>query len=866
VILEMFSWPEARIKEAIRKAEEGEEGKGRDEDDGFDDKPSTGGKTLYSVVPFLPLAFFENPISIDSSVILAGVIILAILIFGHAIWKYLRKLGAVPELEEEAPSKVSGKPLPPDKNERKYIESVISDLVKWEGIHIYNTKTKMCTVISGQAKEILIKIGTPAVEYLIDTLTGRFTPPFNPPKGVERTESKRAEFLSYTRAAAAEVLGKIKDRKAVIPLCDVLSGVLKDKDGYVRAKAAEALGKIKDCRAENSLLAALDDELASIQENAIYALGNFRGSRVVKGLISAFAKVGDTSALSGPLSATIKKALLKIGEDSIGPLTKALAHENSKIRDNALEILLEMSKRKPEKVTFSLLFATHDKNDKLRETAKGLLKIIKSRVKRTSNILHTAANILTYFTLLGLAIYLFATGNITSPFASQIINHVLLINILAQVAVFFKAVVDKSRHRKVGITKKEELTKLTFWKLYSAVTAIIFSALFVLNMINPFILAPWVIVAGIIGMIIQVIVLSENAKEGIFEKKSPHTPLSKKIAIFSPIAVFFIWVAIFSAGSKINMEIKPVEELLRTMQSDLIIGTESDIKGILIHRRGKKDVQALFGGLTDSERWVRERALEVLEGQGWEPDNDYERVCYLLARERTDEIVDMGEGAVTHLLKIFRNNGRSEFIQMGVIKALGDIGGDSAFGFIVFSTGNSKEKIREAAVLALEKMGDKRSVDALVGLLSSKNRWTRRNAAESLDRLKWQPADQDQQILYLIAAEKWEDLARVGETAIPFLEKMEEDGNDIVRGRGAITIRMIRGKITDLKVQEAIDVLETTGEVRLYDLEEATKKIGKTGEARFVPLLIRNLSRWDDLEVKQTTVRAIMAIGKPAVP
>ncbi|MGB2599454.1 MAG: HEAT repeat domain-containing protein, partial [Candidatus Omnitrophota bacterium] len=217
-------------------------------------------------------------------------------------------------------------------------------------------------------------------------------------------------------------------------------------------------------------------------------------------------------------------------------------------------------------------------------------------------------------------------------------------------------------------------------------------------------------------------------------------------------------------------------------------------------------------------------------------------------------------------LKIFRNNGRSEFIQLGVIKALGDIGGDSAFGFIVFSTGNSKEKIREAAVLALEKMGDKRSVDALVGLLSSKNRWTRRNAAESLDRLKWQPADQDQQILYLIAAEKWEDLARVGETAIPFLEKMEEDGNDIVRGRGAITIRMIRGKITDLKVQEAIDVLETTGEVRLYDLEEATKKIGKTGEARFVPLLIRNLSRWDDLEVKQITVRAIMAIGKPAVP
>jgi HEAT repeat protein len=57
------------------------------------------------------------------------------------------------------------------------------------------------------------------------------------------------------RQAAAEALGKIKDRRAVEPLI----AALKDESFSVRQAAAEALGKIKDPRAVEPLSAALKD-------------------------------------------------------------------------------------------------------------------------------------------------------------------------------------------------------------------------------------------------------------------------------------------------------------------------------------------------------------------------------------------------------------------------------------------------------------------------------------------------------------------------------------------------------------------------------------------------------------------------------
>ncbi|MCK9152172.1 HEAT repeat domain-containing protein [Methanobacterium alcaliphilum] len=84
---------------------------------------------------------------------------------------------------------------------------------------------------------------------------------------------KLNSFDWQTRAIAAEALGRIGDRKAVMPLSEVLSGHKKrDENRYVRGKAAEALGRIGDKKAIKYLESALDEKYIFVRKRAQEAL------------------------------------------------------------------------------------------------------------------------------------------------------------------------------------------------------------------------------------------------------------------------------------------------------------------------------------------------------------------------------------------------------------------------------------------------------------------------------------------------------------------------------------------------------------------------------------------------------------------
>ena len=85
------------------------------------------------------------------------------------------------------------------------------------------------------------------------------------------------------RQAAAESLGKIKDRRAVEPLI----AALKDESFSVRQAAAEALGKIKDRRAVEPLSAALKDAEGPVRLAAAESLGKIKDRRAVEPLSAA---------------------------------------------------------------------------------------------------------------------------------------------------------------------------------------------------------------------------------------------------------------------------------------------------------------------------------------------------------------------------------------------------------------------------------------------------------------------------------------------------------------------------------------------------------------------------------------------------
>jgi HEAT repeat protein len=102
------------------------------------------------------------------------------------------------------------------------------------------------------------------------------------------------------RATIATLLGELRDRRAVLPLIDLLqTGEASDDFANVRARAAEALGHLGDTQAVEPLMVALADEDAETRTNAIEALGRLGDRRAVEPLIAA------TRATRNPRGATI---------------------------------------------------------------------------------------------------------------------------------------------------------------------------------------------------------------------------------------------------------------------------------------------------------------------------------------------------------------------------------------------------------------------------------------------------------------------------------------------------------------------------------------------------------------------------------
>jgi len=135
------------------------------------------------------------------------------------------------------------------------------------------------------------------------------------PPDVEKLEDRKdveglIKALRYenwnVRVAAAEVLGKIGDTRAVEPLIQVL------KDEYevigIRVTAAEVLGKIGDERAAEPLIQVLNDEDRRVQDSV---------------------RVQDST----------KEALKKIGELAVEPLIQALKNRDSDVREAVAEVL-----------------------------------------------------------------------------------------------------------------------------------------------------------------------------------------------------------------------------------------------------------------------------------------------------------------------------------------------------------------------------------------------------------------------------------------------------------------------------------------------------------------------------------------------
>jgi len=162
-------------------------------------------------------------------------------------------------------------------------------------------------IVGREAGAALEKIGTPAVENIIDALKNRSAP-------------------------VAEVLGNIGDARAVEPLITVL----KNGSADARMNAAGALGKFTDPRAVEPLITALMDSESMVGKAAAQALGDLKDTRAVGPLI-AILKIWNASVRMAAAG-----ALVNIGPPAMEPLIKALGNKDPQVGRIIVEVLAKL--------------------------------------------------------------------------------------------------------------------------------------------------------------------------------------------------------------------------------------------------------------------------------------------------------------------------------------------------------------------------------------------------------------------------------------------------------------------------------------------------------------------------------------------
>ena len=165
-----------------------------------------------------------------------------------------------------------------------------------------------------------------------------------------------------------------------------------------------------------------------------------------------------------------------------------------------------------------------------------------------------------------------------------------------------------------------------------------------------------------------------------------------------------------------------------------------------------------------------------------------ERVAVLISQLLTSSDTDARWRAAEALGKILRKTGDASAVelliralksksgdQVAVANALGKIGDTRAVEPLIEVLGVKDDAYRyyvgHEAIAALGSIGDKRAVEPLVCILvhSSYYIWshyTRKTAAEALEKMGWVPRNDTEKAYFLIAKQDWDGVVAIGSPSI----------------------------------------------------------------------------------------------------
>jgi len=243
----------------------------------------------------------------------------------------------------------------------------------------------------------------------------------------------------------------------------------------------------------------------------------------------------------------------------------------------------------------------------------------------------------------------------------------------------------------------------------------------------------------------------------------------------------------------------------------------------------KSVVPLLLGAMRDPDAKVREASASVLEGTGWVPENDQERVALAVAKGALDEAASYGATALPALLamvwdsdpgasdaalstlakmnepkaaealiRLARDRKTDAFrVRQSAIFGLGVCADARAFDTLSQLLADPDPTIIYAAEKSLGSSHDPRAVASLVALLKDKRYGVRSAASSALQERGWQPATDEEALAYYSAVGDWHKCASYGDAAIP----------DLLREARATGMGDPIYAICDIKTQKAVDAL-----------------------------------------------------------
>lgn len=190
----------------------------------------------------------------------------------------------------------------------------------------------------------------------------------------------------------------------------------------------------------------------------------------------------------------------------------------------------------------------------------------------------------------------------------------------------------------------------------------------------------------------------------------------------------------------------------------------------------------------------------------------------------------IGEPAIDPLVVVFR--GEDENMQKVAAVVLGEMGwmpADEAEQLKYIKT-LIEDGVEQNITNALSKIGEQ-AIPPLVAIMKGEY-GLQDKAVEALKNLGWTPADESDQIYYLIAIQDWDELLKKGDTAVTYLIQTLNDKQKTVR----ISAIEALAKIGDAKAVEPLIALLTDEdyEIRL----NVVMALGLLGDGRAVEPLV----------------------------